>query len=82
MFENLMLNLRSIGNTILHYSWVPALIAGAFLFLILPSEATIGQEGFIPSTLMVMSFVWIKWAIIGFLIRGFANLFLVKPEGN
>ncbi len=68
MFENLMLNLRTIGNTIFHYSWVPALIAGAFLFLILPPEATLGQEGFISSTLMLMTFVWIKWAIIGFLI--------------
>ncbi len=81
MFENLMLNLRNIGNTILHYSWVIGILVGLFMLAILsPGEIITYKDIFLVTFIMII--VWIKWAIIGFAIRTFANLFLVKPEEN
>ena len=68
MFETFIKNARYWGHVLLIYSWVIGILT--FLMLVVITHE-------IGDSLVIGAFMWVKWAIIGFVIELFANMFLV-----
>ena len=67
MFETFIKNIKHFGHSVFIYSWVIGVL-GALGFIIITHEIGI--------SLIVGIVMWIKWAIIGFLMELFADMFL------
>ncbi len=69
MSENFVKNSRYFANKILKFSWIVGLLT--FLIVLI-----LGQN--ITGAALLGVIVWIKWLVIGFVIRTFFDMFLIR----
>ena len=71
MFLNFVKNARHFGHTVLIYSWAIGMISAVLYMLLDPS---------IIGALIIGTFMTLKLAFIGFIIRFVADMFLVERD--
>ncbi len=69
MSENFVKNGRYFANKILKFSWIVGFLTGLIVLIL-------GQN--ITGAALIGFIVWIKWLVIGFVIRTFFDMFLIR----